>query len=486
MLSVCVRGSSLVHRGVKHPKVSELSGITRNFSLRSNNGEPRQKLVIVGSGWGGFEVLRRIDRKRWDVTIISPSTYFNFTPLLASCAVGTLEYRCAIESVRRFTPQAKAYQAWCDHIDFKNKTLTCMPATPPLSFENASAPPLDDTTTGFPGTGTTFQLKYDKLVIAVGAYSQTFGIPGVKEHAYFLKDVKDARAIRTRLLECLEQASQPFLTDEQRKSLLHFCVVGGGPTGVEFSAELRDLITTDIRKHYPELEPLTRITLYDVAPGILGMFDRNLMQYAENTFKREGIEMKTSHHVERVEEGKLFVKEQGEVPFGLLVWSTGLAPNPLLLSIGSVQKHERSGSLLTDNNCNILLKDGGEGSTDPDVFAIGDAAIIKGYSLPATAQVANQKAKYVAKKLNQVVRHKQQTAPFEFNNMGSLAYIGNWKALYDRSKAQSGPKTVKTGTLAWLLWRSAYFTMTLSVRNKVLIPTYWFLNWLLGRDLSRF
>lgn len=475
---------------MKAGKLSVTPG-TRNFSLLpGNNGAPKQKLVILGSGWGGYEVLRGVDRKRWDVTIISPSTYFNFTPLLASCAVGTLEYRCAIESVRRFTPEAKAYQAWCDHIDFQNKTLTCMPATPPLSFEKAPAPPLDATTTAFPGTGTTFEVKYDKLVIAVGAYSQTFGIPGVKEHAYFLKDVKDARAIRTRLLECLEQASQPFLTDEQRRKLLHFCVVGGGPTGVEFSAELHDLLTTDIRKHYPDLEPLCSITLYDVAPGILGMFDRNLMQYAENTFKREGIEMRTSHHVEKVEKNKLFVKEQGEVPFGLLVWSTGLAPNPLLLSIDSVQKHDRSGSLLTDNNCNVLLKkDGGKGTedaTDPDVYAIGDAAIIKGYSLPATAQVANQKAKYIAKKLNRLVRNKDGTEPFEFNNMGSLAYIGNWKALYDRSKAQTGPKTVKTGTLAWLLWRSAYFTKTLSVRNKVLVPTYWFLNWLLGRDLSRF
>ncbi|TFK57589.1 FAD/NAD(P)-binding domain-containing protein [Heliocybe sulcata] len=478
--------SSIAVRGVNTVNALKLSIGTRSFSLRSSNGEPKQKLVILGSGWGGYEVLRGVDRNRWDVTIISPNTYFNFTPLLASCAVGTLEFRCAIESVRRYTPQARAYQAWCDRIDFKNKTLTCMPATPPMPSEKAPAPLVDNTTTAFPGTGTTFQVKYDKLVIAVGAYSQTFGIPGVKEHAYFLKDVKDARAIRTRLLECIEQASQPFLTDEQRRRLLHFCVVGGGPTGVEFSAELHDLLATDIKKHYPDLEPLAKISLYDVAPNILGMFDRNLMQYAENTFRRDGIEMRTSHHVERVEKGKLFVKEQGEVPFGMLVWSTGLAPNPLLLSIDSVQKHERSGSLLTDNNCNVLLKEGEGGPTDPDVFAIGDAAIIKGYSLPATAQVANQKAKYIAKKLNKIVRNKDQTEPFEFNNMGSLAYIGNWKALYDRSKAQSGPKTMKTGTLAWLLWRSAYFTMTLSVRNKVLIPTYWFLNWLLGRDLSRF
>jgi NADH dehydrogenase len=83
-----------------------------------------------------------------------------------------------------------------------------------------------------------FVIDYDKLVISVGAYAQTFGVPGVKEHATFLKTVSDARRIRNRIIECFEQASQPHLTDAQRAGLLHFAVVGGGPTGIEWSAEL--------------------------------------------------------------------------------------------------------------------------------------------------------------------------------------------------------------------------------------------------------
>ena len=83
-----------------------------------------------------------------------------------------------------------------------------------------------------------FVIDYDKLVISVGAYAQTFGVPGVKEHATFLKTVADARRIRNRIIECFEQASQPHLTDTQRAGLLHFAVVGGGPTGIEWSAEL--------------------------------------------------------------------------------------------------------------------------------------------------------------------------------------------------------------------------------------------------------
>ncbi|EIM87464.1 FAD/NAD-P-binding domain-containing protein [Stereum hirsutum FP-91666 SS1] len=457
--------------------------LTRNFS--ASVARNKQNLVILGSGWGGYEVLRKVDKKRWNVTLISPTNYFNFTPLLASCSVGTLEFRCAIEPVRRYSPSARIYEAWCDKVDFKRKTVQCMPATPPLAFEHKSAPKADPTLTTYPGTGTPFDIKYDRLVIAVGCYSQTFGIPGVKEHAHFLKDVKDARMIRTRILECFEQANQPILTDVQRRNLLHFAIVGGGPTGVEFAAELHDLLHTDIAKHYPNLARFAKISLYDVAPNILGSFDSGLAEYAEKKFKRDGITLMTSHHVERVESGRMFIKEKGEVPFGLLVWSTGLAPNPLIETISpeEYKKHPKTGSLFTDDNLNILRADG---TPDPDVWGIGDAAMIEGVALPATAQVANQKAMYLHKKLNTIVKDKEHITPFEFHNKGTLAYLGDWKAIYDRSHAESGPQTKETGRIAWLLWRSAYFTMTVSLRNKILIPIYWFLNWIFGRDLTRF
>ncbi|KAJ8596882.1 NDE1, mitochondrial external NADH dehydrogenase [Rhizopogon salebrosus TDB-379] len=467
--------------------------VTAARTFASSAPRSKQRLVILGSGWGGYEILRGIDKKRWNVTIVSPTNAFNFTPLLASCAVGTLEFRCAIEPVRRYSPQV----SWCDAIDFKQKTLKCVPATPPLE-QSASAPLAEKSP-----TETGFTLRYDKLVIAVGAYSQTFNVPGVKEHAHFLKDVRDARAIRARIIECkcFEQANQPVLSDIQRRNLLNFCIVGGGPTGVEFSAELHDLLHAELERHYPALARMAKITLYDVAPNILGNFDKSLGVYAEDKFRRDGISIKTRHHVERVEKDRMFVKEQGEVPFGLLVWSTGLAPNPLIQSIDSLEKHEKThrsveslmdgvalvdicgvSSLFTDQNLNIITKDG---HVDPDVWAIGDAANIKGQLLPATAQVANQKGKYLAQKLNKIVKDQEHTKPFEFHNKGSLAYLGDWKAIYDRSSADT-VKTKESGRLAWLLWRSAYFTMTLSIRNKILVPTYWFLNWIFGRDLTRF
>ncbi|KIJ37058.1 hypothetical protein M422DRAFT_69478 [Sphaerobolus stellatus SS14] len=118
-----------------------------------------------------------------------------------------------------------------------------------------------------------------------------------------------------------------------------------------------------------------------------------------------------------------------------------------------------------------------------DIWAIGDASVIDSGRLPATAQVAYQEAKYVAKNLNTLAKGRKPAKSFEFNNMGSLAYLGDWKAIYDRSGSQKGPKTKEAGRFAWLLWRSAYFSMSLSLRNKILVPVYW---WIFGRDISRF
>lgn len=494
--------------------------------------------MVLGSGWAGFTVARSLDAKKYQAVVVSPRSYFAFTPLLASTSVGTLEFRTALEPVRSKRTNVQFFQGWADDVDFKTKTI---------SVEEA----VDDPTQGMALTtdrhagetkeqralekqrdtekGKVFDLTYDKLIVTVGCYSQTFGTPGVKDNAFFLKDVGDARKIRNRILACFEGAALPTTSDEMRRQLLHFAVVGGGPTGIEFSAELHDLINEDLAKIYPELIQFHKITVYDVAEKVLPMFDKKLAGYAMQKFKRRGIHIKTSHHVEELSPGApversssldakdyllftLKIREEGEVGVGMCVWSTGLMQNPfvaqaldgvreassnirLLDSSPSppsspkdikwhVKKDKRSGSIITDDRLRVKLTSSNPNSNTtleayhPDVFALGDCGIIENTTYPATAQVASQKADWLAKRLN---KGDMDKAGFTYKDLGTLAYIGNWDALF-----QGGKGGRLQGYIAWIIWRGAYITRTVSWRNKILVPIYWAVNWLFGRDISRF
>ncbi|KAJ3035415.1 hypothetical protein HDV00_004013 [Rhizophlyctis rosea] len=330
------------------------------------------------------------------------------------------------------------------------------------------------------GVNDKFKVGFDKLVIAVGAYSNTFGVPGVAEHGFFLKEVDHARRVRARILECFEIASEPTTSEEEKLKLLHFAVVGGGPTGIEFSAELHDFIVEDLARLYPQLMSKVRISVYDVAEKILGGFDSKLAEYAAHKFNRDGIEIKTKTFIKEVKKNKLILKDDTEIPFGALVWATGITATPLTKAL-TVTKDPRSQRIHTDDFLRVLDT---EGKPIQDVYALGDCAMIKDKPLPATAQVAAQKGIWLKKHLNDLAKYNEDKQPFAYHHVGSMVYTGSWKALLDRGDPNNAKNF--SGRFAWLIWRSAYLTMSVSAKNKALIPMYWFLTWLFGRDISKF
>jgi NADH dehydrogenase len=414
--------------------------------------------------------------------LVSPRSYFVFTPLLASTSVGTLEFRTALEPIRSRSSKYDYIQGRADAVDFGKKEIMVRETVrdpnlgllPVRAGEERDERPIEMRIEA--SRGELFSMSYDKLVVSVGSYSQTFGIPGVKENAYFLKDVQDARKIRNKLLSCFETASLPTTPLALKKQLLNFAIVGGGPTGIEFSGELRDIVREDLCHLYPQLKEHVQITVYDVADKILPMFDKKLGQYAINHFNSEGVTIKTSHRIKALRRGLPSVEGSGttnddvkasgftlslengvssEVGCGFVVWSTGLMSNPFVekalgasfaapancvrmltdcdanpdptITSGtwSVQTHPRTGSVITDDFLRVQLSAvpasalqsniespskilGSQRETTPpqstamlrDVFALGDCAIIDGTEYPATAQVASQKASWLAKKLN--------------------------------------------------------------------------------------
>lgn len=410
--------------------------------------EQRRHLVILGSGFAAVMLLKKIDLKQYKVTIVSPRNHFLFTPLLPSTTVGTVEFRSIIEPIRKARSGIDYLQASCTGIDPDNRTIECR------------------------GTAAdrTFTIHYDALVIAVGAINNTFGVPGVEEHTLFLKELVDAREIRERIISCLERADLPDTTDEERERLLHFLIVGGGPTGVEFAAELHDLAEESIDRNYPDLKGQITISLYEALPTILNSFDQELRDYTITHFRRQGIDLRLEKMVSSVGDGYLEFEDGDRQEGGLIVWSTGYSPTDLITSL----PFEKSrGRVLTDEYLRI--------PNHPEIYAMGDCATVAGQSLPQTAQLAMQEGKYLGKALNRQASGKS-TKPFNFNNMGMLAYVGESKALAEIPKAGLHLR----GAATYFFWRSAYLTRLVSLKNKVLVLFDWLKTRLFGRDISKF
>ena len=267
----------------------------------------RQRLVILGTGWGSYSVLKHINKKLFDVIVISPRNHFLFTPLLCSTTVGTLEFRSIIEPIRNtgFRDEHHFQLAEAVKLLPDQHTVLCRSA---LNNEE-------------------YPLKYDKLVIGVGAVSNTFGVPGVYENAFFLKEIADARMIRNQILKNFELAMQPGASAEEMKRLLHFVIVGGGPTGVEFGAELYDFVKQDVTRLYMHEESKVCVTLIE-AKQILPSFDEKLRKFAEKKMRqRDQFELVQSS-VTEVHSDHIKLQDGTVMPCGLVVWSTGLAPRP--------------------------------------------------------------------------------------------------------------------------------------------------------------
>lgn len=406
----------------------------------------KRRLVVLGGGFGSFRLARGVTAKRYDLTVVSPRNHFLFTPLLASTTVGTVEFRSIIEPLRFAQPGLRYFQATCTGINAERKTIRCEP-----QGEEA------------------FDLPYDILVIGVGTTTSTFGVPGVTDHAVFLKQLSDARLIRRRIVDALERASLPHTTEEERKRLLHFVIVGGGPTGVEFAAELHDFVDRDLRRAFSSIADLLQITILEAGSSLLSTFDRDLSQYTMRFFRARKIEVRTDSIVKEVRAQEVILKDGSIVPFGVLVWAAGVAP--VELTAGLPFAKGKNGRILTDSFLRVL--------DHPDIYAIGDCALVQGSDLPMTGQVAQQQGKYLAKALNLSARGAV-TRPFHFTDLGMLAYIGENRAVADL------PGVSWRGFFAWLLWRSVYITKLVGLRNKARVLFDWARTRIFGRDVSSF
>ncbi|KAL8497472.1 hypothetical protein ACS0TY_020974 [Phlomoides rotata] len=331
------------------------------ISEQNDNKETRKKRVLVlGTGWAGTSFLKDLDISSYDVQVVSPRNYFAFTPLLPSVTCGTVEARSIVEPIRSIIKkrngEIKFWEAECLKVDPVNKKVLCRSN-------------IDENLAG----NNEFSLEYDYLVIAIGAQVNTFNTPGVFEHCYFLKEVEDAQRIRRAVIDRFEKAILPELTEEERKTNLHFVIVGGGPTGVEFAAELHDFVNEDLINLYPSVKDLVSISVIQSGDHILNTYDERISTFAEQKFRRDGIEVLTGHRVLSVLDRtvNMKIKSTGQnisIPHGMVVWSTGVGTRPVVKDFME-QIGQGNRRILAINEW-LRVKE------CDDVYALGDCATV--------------------------------------------------------------------------------------------------------------
>ncbi|PIN05192.1 NADH-dehydrogenase (ubiquinone) [Handroanthus impetiginosus] len=328
-----------------------------NIVNSTEANDKKKRVVVLGTGWAGTSFLKNLKNSSYDVQVISPRNFFAFTPLLPSVTCGTVEARSIVEPIRNIVRRKNVavhyWEAECFKIDAENKKVYCR-----SNLDEKEEIVVD----------------YDYLVIAIGARANTFNIPGVAENCHFLKEIEDAQKIRRTVIDCFERASLPTLSDEERKKILHFVVVGGGPTGVEFAAELHDYVNEDLVKLYPKVKEAVKITLLEATDHILNMFDKRITAFAEEKFQRDGIDVKTGAMVIKVSDKEISTKEvkkDGAVsttPYGMVVWSTGIGTRPVVMDFMKQIGQGNRRVLATDEWLRV------EGCDN--IYALGDCATI--------------------------------------------------------------------------------------------------------------
>ena len=389
----------------------------------------KKRVVIAGSGWASHALIKIIDTDLFEVIMISPRPFFIFTPMLTSASVGTVEVRSIVEPIRAANPLVDFLEADLVDVDPTAQTVVARPKQDPSR---------------------SLSIEYDFLVYAAGATNNDFGTPGVREHCEFVKEVGDAKRIRSKILDNFERASIPSTSEAEVARLLTFAVVGGGPTGVEFCGELEDFVNSDLRALYPRLVSRVQVKLINSGSALLNAFDRVLQERALQALQKRGVDVTLNARVTKMEADCLqYTVKGGALPrtldFGLCVWAAGTGPREITKKLGERLGadpdvfRQDGGRLRTDAWCRVASgpaetrirqleaeaqSEDGDGSEAfsgaPDsagmgagparcavklgsCFAIGDCAAVVGGPdgpLPQSAQVAAQQGAFMARLLN--------------------------------------------------------------------------------------
>ena len=400
-----------------------------------------KRIVIVGVGFGGLSAARQLGGKGFDVLLIDRRNYHLFQPLLYQVATASLEQESIAHTIRAIV------RGWRG-IHFRLGEVSGVDLGRRQVLIGVEA------------------IDYDYLILAPGSVTNFFGLESIRKYSYDLKQLGDAVTLRNQVLRVCERASHEP-APEARRALLTFVVVGGGPTGVEFSGALAELIRHVLSKDYPELRPSEiHVLLLEAADRLLLTFPENLSRYALKRLEQLGVEVKLKAMVSGAEDDQVILKDGTTIATRTLFWAAGVKAAPLAEALAG--PHERGGRIPVQPDLSL--------ESHPEVFVIGDAAYLKqdNQPLPMLAPVAMQQGSYAARV---IVKRERSAAspsePFRYRDKGIMSVIGRGSAV----AVTFGIKL--TGFLAWLVWLGLHLFYLIGFRNRIFVMINWAYDYLL-------
>jgi NADH dehydrogenase/putative oxidoreductase len=408
------------------------------------DGLPR--VVIVGAGFGGLACAAALRTAPVRVTLVDRNNYHLFQPLLYQVATAALspgDIATPVRSLFREQFNAEVLLGEVTGVD---------PARRLVLVGDAALP-------------------YDYLVLATGASHSYFGQDQWAPHAPGLKRVEDATHVRARLLAAFERAeaaSDPV----ERRALLTFLVVGGGPTGVELAGAIAELARFGMDKEFRHFDPAqSRVILVQAGPRLLPAFPEHLSDAARRSLERLGVEVLLGSRVERIDVEGVTVNGQ-RIAARTVLWAAGVVASPAARWLGAPADGAGRIEVAADLSVPGL----------PDVFALGDTASSRawdGQPVPGLAPAAKQGGDYVARAIRARVGLGPAPAPFRYRHLGSLATIGRKSAVADFGWVRL------SGAPAWWLWGLVHIGFLVGLRNRVSVMLDWFWSYLTYRSGTR-
>jgi NADH:ubiquinone reductase (H+-translocating) len=417
-----------------------------------------QKILVLGAGFAGMNVVQELSKllpaaDDAQITVLDQNNFLLFTPMLTEVAGGEVDARHIVAPPRRLSSRINFEQGQIQEIDLANKAVTVKVG------DDAAAE-------------STRTVKADHLVIALGSVPNFHGIPGVQEHSLGIKSIRDAAAIRNRVLSSLERANWEPDAD-LRREILTFVVGGGGYTGVETMAALNDLVRDSV-KLYPRLSANEIRTLI-IEPGdrLLAELSPDLAAFAQKKLQERRVEVSLKTKITSATQNYVEVEGGKRIPARTLIWAGGITPNRLIEKLDCPRGHH--GGIVVDECCAV--------PSHPGVWALGDCAEVpehgsKGTYAP-TAQNATREGARVARNIVAVLRG-QKPQPFTFQTIGELALVGRHAGvakIYGQHFS---------GFLAWAMWRAIYLSKMPGMAQRTRILLDWLLDFAFGREIAEF